>query len=402
MRNIIVFSVFLCLAVSGLCQNPGGKASAVPTRALPDPLPPITTAANTSQIAAFTGGEVSPWGGVFDSSGRYIFFDQKVWISETETKGTNRLIRMTTSGASPSFETIATQAQLGALDPRWIDPDYWPELINIDLLSDGSIVMIGFGDNDQKLLRIIPGNPPQISVIANIYVDLISSFESVQIFAVDRNQNPNKIYLLVGGDVYTVNANQTNATPSMWLDTSHDLNFIWDMAIDDTGNLIYCESYFDGGNIKMIDKNTKAISTISQQTFGDSLEGNYSFTIAFDIDQTTGNIFGQYYGSYPDSGTYHLFKATKNMSGLYEAIDFATERQVLEDADISPWVDLMERFINDGAGLDVYPGGNYFFFTSGSHNYTMVYVPLQGIDSIVKIGTVARTGARSGLWCHYE
>lgn len=401
MKNILFHAIVLCLTVSVFSVNPALVPGDTPTRALPDPLPPITMAANPDQIAAFTGGDVSPWGGVFDSQGRYIFFDQKVKVSFS-TKGSNQLIRMTGFGASPAFETIATQAQLGAADARWSDPDYWPELVNLDILSDGSIVMIGFGMgaeyNPQKLLKITPGNPPQISVIASFETEHIYAVEIIQRFAVDRSQNPNKIYLVINGDIYTVFSNQSNATPSLWMELGD-----WaleNLVIDNLGNLIYCES---GGYIKKIDKNTKAVSTISQQSLKDSLEGDYSSTVAFVIDQTTGNIFGQYHGSYPDSGYRNLFKATKNMSGLYEAVDFATENQVLEDPDIEPyWLEGLTNFVISGLGLAVDPAGNYFFCSSGSNSCSGSHMCIQGIDSIVKIGTEAKSSARNALWCYYE
>lgn len=196
-------------------------------------------------------------------------------------------------------------------------------------------------------------------------------------------------------------ANQYNATPSLWLNAGALLGS--NLVVDNNGDLIYCE-FGSYGNIKKIDKNTKAITTISQQKLKDALIGAYSSTLALDMDQTNGDLFGLYYGLYPNSGgsVYNLFKAARNISGLYEAVDFATEMQVLEDEDIEPWVDTNEIFFVRAGGLVVYPGGNYFFCTSGSNNVLMGLFAKQGIDCIVKIGTEAKLEAMPGMWFQYE
>jgi len=405
-----------------LVLGPPATPTPTPTPDLPDPLPSIAMAANPDQIASHTGDHPSPWGGVFDSAGRYIFFDQKVSVSYTETEGTNQLIRMTGWGDTATFETLATQSQLAAVDSRWGEESS-PLLVNLDLLSDGSIVMSGGGDNPQKLLRIVPGNPPQITTIASFSsMDVWGAPQGASAIAVDRNQNPNKIYLLIQTDIYTVYANQTNATPSVWLEPEDDLDGVYDMVIDNNGDILFGAFYgmlyspykivryknrssFD--TINKIDKDTKAISSISKESFGNSLKGNYRYTLALDINRITGDLFGLYYCSspYPYTGSrFNLFKATKDGNGLYTALDFATEHQVLEDPDIEPYWEpsALNNFLISGLGLAVHPSGNSFFCSSGSNDEGWGYIVRQGIDSIVRIGTEARLSSKPAAWCHYE
>ena len=393
--------------VIGLLVTP----TPTPTPDLPFPEPPINMAANTDQISAFTGEVPSPWGGVFDPEGRYIFFDLKVWINDTTYHGTNQLIRMTGEGSSASFEVLATQAQLAAVDSRWGD-EYLLELGGLDILFDGSIVMIGYGENPQKLLRIVPVNPPQITVIASFDFETITPWvaskaipgQFVEDIAVDRAQNPNRIYFLMGRDIYSVYSNQTNATPALWLDTGQTLYNIYDLVVDNNGDIIYCENMY-GGNIKKVEKTTKAITTISQSSLNDTLKGNYSSVLALDINRKTGDLFGLYY-SYPPYpytwSSYNLFKATKSVSGLYTGTDFALEQQVLEDPDIFPWWGVWESFLIRGGGLAVHPQGRYFFCTSGSNNEFYGALVRHGIDCIVKIGTEALLGASPAHWRRYE
>jgi WD40 repeat protein len=382
--------------------GPPATPTPTPMPELPDPIPPVDITASRDQIAAFTGYLANPWCGVFDSQGRYIFFDWKTQIDIDTIAGTNQLIRANFSGAIPSFEVLATTAQLAAVDSRWGETTYIPEIHDIDILSDGSVVLLSSGLNPQKMLKITPGNPPQISVIAQFNLDsALYDPDSLQAITVDKTQSPNMIYVLSNFNVYSVSANQQNADLTMWLDISSYLD-TQDIIVDNNGDILYCEN--SSGILKRIDKNTRTQSTISKFNFASTLGLQYNSLslLTMNIDDNN-NIYGIYSGQISwSSSRFNILKAIPDQSGLYTAANLIAEEQIINDPDVNPWVTENDNIIAPGHGMALHPGLNCFYLSSGTYSFSPAYFTPHSINCIISIGTESMLKAKPASWCHYE
>jgi len=384
------------------------EAERDPTPNLPSPVPSVDVAATRDQIEGITGDSPNPWGGVFDSQGRYIFVDQKVEIG-TGTIGTNQLIRMTPGSPGPQFEILATQTQLAVHVPELAGSGpIYPGLASVDVLSDDSIVLIFSGTSLHKLLKVVPGNPPQITVIASITgAGTISP--SVGPMAVDRSQTPNVIYMYYTRETqkgfYSVAADQTNTEPTLWKSPENAPYNPLDFAVDDNGDILYWGGN-DMGQLFRIDCVTKNETPLLSETFYERFGYLYMYNLCMDINRRTGDIISIYIADvpYPDTQSrYNVCKVKKNPNGSYANGEvLIIEEQVFGDEDVSPWYIEGRYLISFGCGISISPSGETFFVSNGEPDYKMGYIPYRGIDCILKIGTEGVLGVTPSHWRHYE
>lgn len=367
----------------------------------PEPVPEVKVVATEDQIATFTGGAgANPWGGAFDSQGRYVFFDQKVPIDATGTLvGTNQLIRLT-PGSPPSFTTLATQAQLAIADDRWSGSTPSVELVDLATLSDDSVVLIGLGVNPQRLLRVVPGSPPQITVVGSI--DL-PSYDNLIGIVVDKADSPNTIYIGSSYTLYKIAADQLNGTPSAWFDLS-PYYYQKDIAIDTGGNILFERVY--GATLYSIDKITATTTEITH-SFTSSLTGDYDYTLALEVNPADGEIFGMYYTSqrYPDTFSYfNLYRIPNeaDLSGRYTPENFAIEEQILGDPDLSGWYTTGMNFILPGRGMAIHPSGHVIYCSNGRHRFLMYAATRIGTQCIISIGTSELSRVPAAFWRQYR
>ena len=367
----------------------------------PSPVPDIKMVATRDQIAAFTGDTgANPWGGAFDSQGRYIFFDQKTVIDATPTYiGTNQLIRLT-PGSPPTFTSLATQAQLAAVDSRWGSPDSYPYLADLAVLSDDSVVLIGIGSSDpQRLLRIVPGNPPQITTVANIY--LTETWENIIGVVVDKSTNPNTIYIATNLTIYSVPADQIEALPPIWFDLSTYF-YVLDIAIDTEGNILFPQL----NSLFRIDKTTQTETEIIL-SFSGSLIGGYEYTEVLEVNPVNGEIFGLYYSysAYPGTDSYFNFYNVPNQLGTYGYYipeNYLIEEQIFEDPDIISWYWPLMDFKLPGRGLAIHPSGSIMYCSNGRHGWSHYYMEDVGTRCIISIGTTTVSQVSPSFWRLYE
>jgi len=382
---------------------PPAPPSPTPTPILPTPEPDITMAANRDQIGSLAAPIANPWGGAFDSNGDYIFFDQKMMLdpySPLSTIGSNSLVRLSSPGPSPVLSDIVTVSELAAFDSRW-NTDL-PVLQCLDVLSDDSIVMLVFfpGGGLQKLMRIVPGSPAQISTIANwdAYPDIGYPVP----VAVDRSVNPNIIYISYYTQIFKITADQVNATiSSEWTHTSD--SYIYDMVIEADGNIIAGGASLSGYKILRYDKNT-GVESIAIDNLDAILNGFFYSTVALAKNPTNDDIFGLYKSSfwYPWTiSKFNVFKLSKGTGGAYTAADYVTGYQVLTDSDIAPYASYpTTQLVTPGQGFAIDPAGNFLFVSNGQPE-AFSYYEGAGSGNIMSIRTSATLGAGS-YWKIYE
>ena len=400
------------LYAGDLVIGPTATPTPTPTPIWPEPTPPVDVAATRDQIASHTGQTANPWGAAFDSQGRFIFFDQKVYnYYDDETLGSNNLIRMTSGVSGPSFETIATESQLAAVIPDFPGTSpYFKNLVTLDALSDDSVVMVVSGTSPHALIRIVPGTTPQITTIAEFQTTL--NPPGCWDMAVDRTQTPNLIYLYYTNtsnyslELYVVSADQTNATPTFFADPQYHNFPPMALTIDANGDVIYAGDA-DFQQIYRIDKDTKAETALLPELMLNSFtEERFDYVTSLDIDPVTGDILGTYYTgwSYPYTySRYNLFAARKNSDGSYSAAsELMLEQQVYADEDVLPWYISGRNLVPSGGGLAIARSGGYMYLSNASPTFNYTSFTARGIECILKIGTEFMLGAHPESWTNYE
>jgi hypothetical protein len=374
-----------------------------PAPVVPTPVPDISMAADRNQIESFTAATANPFCGAFDSQGRYIFFDQEVMIYDIYgpvVMGTNTLIRLSSPGASPSFSAIVTQSDLAAFDSRW-NTDL-PIVKCLDVLSDDSIVMLAFfpGGPLQKLMRIVPGSPPQISTIANW--DAYAYIGYPVPVTVDRSVSPNIIYISYYTQIFKITADQVNATiTSEWTHASD--SYLYDLVIDAEGDVIAGGASLSGYKILKYDKSA-GMESIVLAGLDTILRGYFYSTVALAKNPTNDDIFGLYKSAYYYPWTYsklNIFKLSKGAGGAYTAADYVTGYQVLIDSDIAPYANYpITQLVTPGQGFAIDPSGNFLFVSNGEPEYGSYYED-EGSGNIIRIRTSASASAGPN-WNLYE
>lgn len=374
-----------------------------PTPILPQPVPDIALVATKDQISNFTHDYANPWAGDFDAQGRYYFFDQKISTCYScPTSGTNQLIRIEAEGDNPIFSVVATQADLGSKDSAW-NGTYgeYPTIGNMRILSDDSIILVGSHFmTPRPLLRIVPGTPPQVSIIALINYAL-STFPMGM--AVDKSATPNIIYFSIYNGIYRVNADQINyPINSTW--TTVPSNYIYGIVVEEGGDLIAAGAGLGVFEIYRINHITGAVSVVASNLQFD-LYGNYYSTPALTANPLTGDIFGLYNSSpsYPRTNSkMNIFKMEKGSGIAYQYPDnYVTGYQVLTDPDIAPFCSypLHQLYIYAG-GFSINPSGHWLYISNGWTFNPSAYTGV-GSGNIFKIRTQNILNARQS-WASYE
>ena len=329
-----------------------------PTPDYPSPEPDIIMVANRDQIENETGAYANPWCGAFDSQGRFIFFDQMMGSYIAVGNGTNKLVRMSPGGSTPSFTILAGQTDLEAADDRWTYYT-WPMVADIDVLSDDSIVMMAqahVGGNPHRLLRVVPGEPPQVSVIAEF-----TGYLTFGGIGVDRNQTPNMIYISADENILSITADQVSGTPSVWFTAPYNVD---NVEVTQSGDVLYCCSEY--ANILSVDKDSKSTDSLLSTSFDEAFT-DYASHVTFSLAPGSGDIFGVYY-SYvsPLQNRYNVYKMKKESGGSYTLSDYAWEDQILSDEDIELWAYPTARFEIPPGGIAAQSDDGYAYFTCGS------------------------------------
>lgn len=386
------------------------------TPVLPEPAPDCSIAALKSQIEAFTGFSCNPHGGVFDSQGRYIFFDQfysndyaalsQIVLGKSKVKastiGTDQLIRMT-PGSPPSFEIIATATDLATQDSRWTDSYYEPFVGALDVLSDDSIVLLSLDSlsSTQYVLRVVPGAPPQVSKQAEWALATFPDYPTPLV--VDRTSNPNILYFAMFTDIYKIEANQTVLTPTNWY--TYSSGYVYDMVIDKNSDVIYAGADLSYYKVEKIDKDTKAI-TIIADNLDSAFPWFYYSTLSLAINPINEDILGLYSVLPPLYGYYvydlfAIYKLKKQGDGSYVPMNYVVSQQVFGDPDVDPYTSFpVEQLTAPSNGFAIDPTGTYLYITNSNQNEDFLYYDT-GSMHIIRILTDTATSVRRG-WEMYE
>jgi hypothetical protein len=374
-----------------------------PTPVLPTPKPLISIAVNKDEITAFTSAPANPWGGAFDSQGRYIFFDQKSEIPSVGIWGTNRLIRVSFTGDTPFFATIATQTDLATNDSRW--NSQMPSIYGVDVLSDDSIILfVAFSPSGMppyvKILKIVPGATPVITTVA--HSDYSTPGALPVCMAVDRTSSPNIIYVAIYNEIDKITADQVNASLAYWTYTSNG-GYVYAMTIDENGDIISGGAQISTPfGILRINKNTKEETTIYSGL--ETLEEHPYATVGLAINPMNQDIFGLNKSGYFYTNTlsaYNIYRLSKGTGGAYTASDYVTGYQVFNDPDVKPYSSYpSQQLVPPGGGFKIDPTASYLFLSNGSAPVGS-YFSYPGSQNIIKIGAEATLDAMPH-WVIYE
>jgi len=374
-----------------------------PTPVLPTPEPLISLAVNKDEITAFTSSPANPWGGAFDSQGRYIFFDQKSELPSVGIWGTNRLIRVSFTGDTPSFATIATQSDLATNDSRW--NSQMPMVYGVDVLSDDSVILfVAFSPMGMppyvKILKIVPGVTPVITTVA--YSDYSTPGAFPACMAVDRTSSPNIIYVAIYTEIDKITADQVNASLTFWMYTSNG-GYVYAMTIDQNGDIISGGAQLSTPyGILHINKNTMEETTIYSGL--ETLQEHPYATVGLAINPMNQDIFGLNKSAYfytNTSSVYNIYRLRKGAGGAYTACDYVTGYQVFNDPDVKPYSSYpSQQLVPPGGGFEIDPTASYLFLSNGSAPVGS-YFSYPGSQNIIKISTDATLGAMPH-WVIYE
>ena len=374
-----------------------------PTPVLPTPEPLISIAVNKDEITAFTSAPANPWGGAFDSQGRYIFFDQRSEIPSVGIYGSNRLIRVSFTGDTPSFETIATQTDLATNDSRW--SSQMPKVYGVDVLSDDSIILFvtfsPFGMPPYiKILKIVPDPTPVITTVA--YSGFSSPDANPACMAVDRTSSPNIIYVAIFNEISKITADQVDASLTHWMYTSNG-GYVYAMTIDQNGDIISGGAQLSTPfGILRINKNTKEETTIYSGL--ETLAEHPYATVGLAINPMNQDIFGLNKSAYFYTNTisaYNIYRLRKGAGGAYTASDYVTGYQVFNDPDVKSYSSYpSQQLVPPGGGFKIDPTASYLFLSNGSAPVGS-YFTYPGSQNIIKISTDATLDAMPH-WVFYE
>jgi len=376
--------------------------SPTPTPVLPTPTPVISIAVNRDEIAAYTSQPANPWGGVFDSQGHYIFFDQNADVPSVGIYGSNKLIRVTFTGGTPSFETIATQADLATNDSRWTTQ--LPKVYGVDVLSDDSIVLlVAFPPMGMppyiKILKIVPGAPPLITTVAFSNMSVPSALPVCM--AVDRTSSPDIIYMAIYNSITSITADQVNGSLTFWMET-HNGGYVYAMAIEQNGDILCGGAQLSTPyGILHINKYTMEESTIYSGL--ETLQEHPYATVGLAISPANEDIFGLNKSTYAypyTTSVYNIYRLRKGTGGEYTASDYVTGYQVFDDPDVNPYSSYpSQQLISPYGGFRIDPAGRYLLINNGTAPYS--YFTYNGSRNIIKIGAEATMGAKP-QWNLYE
>lgn len=391
---------------------PPPTASPTPTPVPPlPPLPPIELIADPTQLLAGGTRKINPYGGAFDTQGRFIFFDQYRSYG-SGTLGNNRLMRLT-SGSPPTVEVLATQEQLAAVDSQWSNPSYPCLLTDLVVLSNDAVVFSyhSFGVSQPKIIRVTPGSPPQIALVATIN---LSGYTNVSL-APDRGVSPNTLYVCPGGlsgntSILSIAADSTNGTLETWhtlsVENSSPPTAAFgppQLLVDRTGDVIIAPGGVD--NLIRIEKTTKTETTIVPGGINPAVLSRYRAARGLALDPRNGTIFILAYAEVdsPYPGTHsvnNLIRLAANGDGTYQATDYMVEEQLRENADISALdPSRVMRLMTFANSIAIHPSHPILYTASGSNDYYL-YTP--GYHAVIGIGTEPALHARPQMWRNYR
>ncbi len=368
------------LAVADFSFAPAVTPSPTPTPPPPAPLPLMVVEISRDQIAALTEDAGNPRGAAFDSAGRFLFFDQRALVSGGGTIGSNRLLRATLGapGAPPALEILATEADLAAADPRWARGENWPALAGLAALGDGSAVLLGStpaAEEEQRLLRVAPGNPPAVTALSAFrWGDLPgnASGAPVEALAVDSSGAPEWIVLAAGPRIYRLAANTPGALPSLWATAPFPGARILDLETAPAGYDYGQNSvYFAGEGLDNIYRYYSAEGSTTPilegaLQYGLSELGNPGARVeAFAIDPASLEspplprliCLCAADSPWPGSASRKaLFRMTRNFPGRpWTPWDFVRQEPVFADPDIAPWISPWPELTAPGGGMAISP-----------------------------------------------
>lgn len=383
--------------------TPTPSPTPTPVPPLP-PQPPIELVAGPDGLLQGASETPNPFGGVFDSQGRFVFFDQ-LNVSGMGTIGNNRLMRLT-PGSPPTFEILATENQLATADSDWTKHSYGPFVTGFDLLSDDSVVMVyhTWGYASPKIIKIVPGTPPQISLVASL--NDLSVYTNYPI-AVDRAVTPNIIYLGRGSSIYSIAADASNGTPALWHTFSVE-NSPPPIAefgppliiVDRNRDLIAAVAMLD--TLVRINSTTKAETSIVPLGINPQCAITYMAARGLAVDPKNGNLMLLAYSSgYPYPGTSsvnNLIKLTRNSDSDYAAADYLVEVQLLDNEDIAALTPPVRALSSLANGISFHPSADWLYITSGSP----LYYTYPGYQAVIGVGTNMALGVVPAAWNKYR
>ncbi len=397
-KDIYVGDMNLITPTPSPTPSPSPTSSLTPTPTpnpvYPSPEPQIQIYISKEQITAYTGSQANPTGGVFDSQGCFIFFDQKYDNLIGTIYGTNQLLRVDLSSGTPVFTTIATQSDLAAVDPSWNNTYSQPNFVSMDILSDDSIVMLT-SSYIYPLLKITQQTPAQITVIAD-YTTMSTIPAPI---AVDRSVNPNIIYYGIYNSIYKVLADSIHGSPT--LVGTYNSSYVYGMTLNENNDLIVGGKSLTLDNISIINKTTGANTIIVNDLMNSLPICNRVLALAF--NSQNGEILGLAQSYYPNSNSlYNIFKITKDTMSVYSIKYYVTEYQILTDPDVSGHcIYPPDHFWALGTGFVIGPDKKWLYISNGTPTGSVSVVTGKGTGNIIRISTenLLKT---SNNWIKYE
>ncbi len=375
--------------------EPTATPTPVPPPEIPAP-PELSIVAEPGQIEAHTGGPgANPWAAAFDSEGRYLFFDQEIVIDATgNTIGTNSLIALE-EGNPPIFTTLATQAELAAVDINWVTNPYCMGLV---ALPNESVGILAFGYYSMlyppKLLKVDyqGGLPATVTSLAEL--NLAPTDWNISM-CYDDFSTPPAIYVANSEQIYAVTPSIPGATPAKILPDDHSFA-IGDIRIGSNGELLM----FHLSDFYEVDKETGA-ATLLLENLDSHLDFGHDVTNVMAIRPSDGVIVGHcntYLAFPPLLSRKNLFKLIPIDPSGYEARDFMIEQQFHDDEALASWISQANGFFFPAKGMVLHPSVNCLYCSNGSYPFSMSAMTYQGTRCILKISLADPASVPVSQW----
>lgn len=383
--------------------TPDPTPDPTPTPVYPAPEPNIFLAASGDDIENLTGNEGCPWGVAFDEQGRLVFFDYKAPLEVALPSGSNSLLRMEEVSGQPVFTTILTLEDLEAYHSEWAS-EMPPLVWDVGVTSDGDVILSTIGETGgygYRLLRIIPGNPPQIvTVFSDTSLNLNIPIE------VDRSTYPNTIFMGIEGYICSISANAVNGSYQGRASVNEFFHMampvINDIEVDINGDVI-CTAFSTFFRIDRSTWNPDYLAVASGYLT------NMESIHCFDINPISGDIAGLFFSDPPYPNTtsaINLFKMTRTTGNQYQQADWVTGSQIMQDPEIAPFNAIDDEPIVFADGLAYNPTGSAVYLANGTTFYSWgssLSLLHTGANLVIGLGTpeILHTAANTG-WTLYE